>query len=196
MIAARPALQSVRPVPLPRPCTGAAVDPCAPLRLADGRALWVQPLTPLDSGAEQAFVDGLSSQSRYRRFHAGLPALPAGLLRRLVDVDQQAHVALAVRATPGGPIVADARYVRDAAGDEAEYALTVGDDWQGLGLGRQLLLRLAAHARSQGVAWLHGAVLWDNAPMLALVNRLGGQVRAVHGEAGVLQARLRTAAAH
>ena len=196
MIAGLPTSPAPRPAPLPRPCTGAADDPCAPLVLADGRRLWVQPLTPLDSGAEQAFVDGLSSQSRYRRFHAALPALPAGLLRRLVDVDQQTHVALAVRATPGGPIVADARYVRDATGDEAEYALTVADDWQGQGLGRQLLLRLAAHARDQGVAWLHGALLWENAPMLALVNRLGGQVRSVQGEAGVLQARLRTAMPH
>lgn len=174
------------------PCKGGLADPCAPLVLADGRRLQVLPLHRGDAAAEQAFVDGLSRQSRYRRFHAGLPALPAALLNRLVDVDQQAHVALAAWVPGQDRIVADARYVRDA--DGAEFALTVADDWQGLGLGRQLLVRLARHAQSQGLQQLHGSVLWDNRPMTGLVERLGGSLHTQHDDPGVLQARFRTAA--
>lgn len=185
--------------PLPQrakgPCRGGPADPCAALELADGRTLRVLPLHRGDAPAERVFVDGLSRQSRYRRFHAGLPALPAALLNRLVDVDQLAHVALAVWLPGQDLIVADARYVRDdGASDEAEFALTVADDWQGQGLGRQLLVRLARHAQSQGVQWLRGSVLWDNRPMIGLVEALGGTLHAQCDDPGVLQARFRTAA--
>jgi acetyltransferase len=180
------------------PCKGGPDDPCAALALADGRRLPVLPLHRGDAAAEQAFVDGLSRQSRYRRFHAGLPALPASLLNRLVDVDQQAHVALAAWAPRQDLIVADARYVRDgqrgAAGEGAEFALTVADDWQGLGLGRRLLVRLARHAQSQGLQHLHGSVLWDNRPMIGLVERLGGTLRTQRDDPGIVQAFFQTAA--
>ena len=68
----------------------------------------------------------------------------------------------------------EARYVlgHDRAG-HAEFALAIADDFQGLGLGRALLQRLAAHAAANGVGVLFGHVLEDNAPMLALMRRLG-----------------------
>lgn len=199
--AAPPTAPAIAPAiapPLGRPCTGAADDPCAPLRLADGRSLEVRPLRPADAPAEQAFVSALSQHSRYRRFHIGIRELPASLLAQLVEVDQQRHVALAARPLGRLQIVADARYVLDADGQgdrqAAEFALAVADDWQGLGLGRQLLTRLARHARLQAVRQLHGDVLWDNAPMVALVERLGGTLQPLRGEPGVLRACFSAAA--
>ncbi len=181
------------PPPAGAPCGGAADDPCAPLQLADGRQLRVRPLRPADAAAAHAFVSDLSLQSRYRRFHVGIRELPPSLLARLVDVDQHQQVAL-VAQEPGQPqIVADARYVRDAA-DGAEFAVTVADPWQGAGLGRQLLQRLGRHAHRQGVRHLYGDVLWDNAPMQGLVEHLGGRLQALDDEPGVLRAWLHTAA--
>lgn len=192
MIGALPLQQQARGRCAPCDATAGDHDPCAPLRLADGRALRVSPLHADDADAEQAFVAALSRTSRYRRFHIGWPQLPARLLAQMVDVDQVRHVALAAR-TAQGLIVADARYVRDAddawPGAGAEFAIAVADDWQGQGLASQLLVRLARHAVAQGVAWLHGGVLWDNRPMVHLVQRLGGTLHAQHDDPGVLQAR-------
>jgi acetyltransferase len=177
-------------------------DPCAPLVLDDGRWLQVHPLRRQNAAAEQAFVQALSRQSRYRRFHVGLPSLPPALLTQLVDVDQHKHVALAAWPLGQARIAADARYVRTetslrALGDEgvgAEFALTVADDWQRAGLGRQLLLRLARHAVAHGVTHLSGDVLRDNRPMIALVERLGGRLQAQPGDPVVLRAQFRAAA--
>ena len=153
------------------------------------------PLRPHDADAEQAFFSTLSRQSRYRRFHAGMPVLPPALLAQLVDVDQRQHVALAARPLGQPHIVADARYVRDADDPaRAEFAIAVADDWQGLGLGRQLLLRLSRQARAQGVVHLRGDVLWDNRPMIGLVERLGGTLHQRADEPGVLLATFRAAA--
>lgn len=181
------------PRPAPRsPCGAHADDPCAPLRLADGRALRVRALVAADAPAEQDFVRALSPRSRYRRFHIGWPEVPAQLLGRMVDVDQQHHVALAAWSEDDSRIVADARYVRDADGDGADFALAVADDHQGQGLGRALLGRLARHARREGVAFLHGDVLWENRPMIALMEALGATMHARADDAAVLYARLPT----
>jgi hypothetical protein len=51
-----------------------------------------------------------------------------------------------------------------------------------------LLGRLAGHARQQGVDHLHGDVLWDNRPMVGLVDQLGGTLQAMNDEPGVLRA--------
>jgi acetyltransferase len=162
------------------------------LTLADGRRVVVRPLSARDAPAEQAFVGALSAASRYRRFHIGLRELPATMLRGLTDIDQQRHVALVAVANDDiepAAIVADARYVRLSDSADAEFALAVADAWQRMGLGRALVERLARHAREHGVQRLVGDVLWDNAPMIAMVRELGGRLVATPGHVGLLQAQ-------
>jgi acetyltransferase len=165
------------------------------VRLTDGRSVLMRDLHAADGSAEQAFVVGLSRQSRYRRFHVGIPELPPSLLARMLDVDGHRHVALvAVSPDDSQQILADARYVRAGQVDgqeSAEFAVVVADEWQGVGLGRLLLGRLARHAREHGVAHLHGDVLWDNRPMVGLVDQLGGTLQAMNDEPGVLRATFR-----
>lgn len=163
-----------------------------PLALPDGRRVLVRPVLPQDGDAEQAFVAGLSAASRYRRFHVGLRVLPPSTLAQMTQVDHRSHVALVAQPQTEDdddepPIVADARYVRQDA-ERAEFALAVADGWQRQGLGRHLLERLARHAARHGVRRLHGDVLADNAPMIALVTRLGARLRAHDGEPALLRA--------
>jgi len=156
-----------------------AVDAVADCReriaLADGRRVILCPVDPKDASAEQQFVTALSPSSRYRRFHFGMRNLPEQLLREMTEIDQRQHVALVARPeTADDTIVADARYVRSADTDEAEFAVMVADAWQGAGLGRELLQRLGRHARASGLRRLYGDVLWGNEPMIGLVRALGG----------------------
>jgi acetyltransferase len=149
------------------------------------------PVRPSDASDEQRFVGALSAASRYRRFHIGLRELPPDLLRHLTQVDQQHHVAIVARARGGeqhGRIVADARYVLDADGQRAEFAIAVADDWQRAGLGRRMVQRLVQHASEHGVTRLVGDVLWDNLPMQRMVRALGGTLAAVSRNVSVLQA--------
>lgn len=143
------------------------------LALADGRSLVVRPVEPRDAAGEQAFVAGLSATARFRRFHFGLSELPEAMLHAFTHADQKTHVALVAEDEDDGHrIVADARYVIDSEKQSAEFAIAVSDAWQGIGLGRKLMLKLLAHARSSGIKRLFGDVLADNAPMLALMSRL------------------------
>jgi len=146
------------------------------IELLDGRRVAVQPVAPQDAVAERAFVDGLSLTSRYRRFHFGLRELSPEASRAMTELDPAHEFAFVARPSDDDKtIVADARYVCQADTADAEFAIAVADAWQGAGLGRALLLRLATHARSRGVQRLFGDVLWGNAAMLAVVRSLGGR---------------------
>ncbi len=62
-------------------------------------------------------------------------------------------------------------------GGSAEFAVVVADAWQGRGLGHALMRMLVGCARRRGFRRLVGNVLAANAPMLALVARLGFESR-------------------
>lgn len=149
------------------------------VRLGDGRTATVRPVLPSDFEAERRFVGDLSPQSRHRRFHIGIATLPDALLHSFTHIDYRTHVALVAVAEdgPAPRLVADARYVLLDDAAHAEFAIAVADDWQGIGLGRELLVRLGAHARRSGLQQLCGDVLRDNAAMIGLVRSLGGRVR-------------------
>jgi len=76
-------------------------------------------------------------------------------------------------------------YRADSA--DAEFAIAVADEWQGAGLGRELLVRLSAHAREHGVRRLFGDVLWGNNAMLGLARELGAVLKRRPGDATVVQ---------
>jgi GNAT superfamily N-acetyltransferase len=149
------------------------------LALRDGRSLTLRPVHHSDADALQRFFAGLSPRSRLLRFHGAVNQLPAQVLGRMTTQVPQRHVALvAVAHTDDGlpQLLAEARYVVSAPG-HAEFALAVADAWQGQGLGRALLGRLATHARWAGVQWLQGSVLPGNEPMLKLAGQLGAQLQ-------------------
>jgi L-amino acid N-acyltransferase YncA len=162
-----------------RPTTAYPLQQIETIRLADGRALMLRPVMPHDAVAEAAFVANLSPASRRLRFHGALKSLPDSVLMAMTRIDHQQQVALVAQALDArgrAHLVADARYVVDAAQQSAEFAIAVADAWQGVGLGRALMQRLVQQARAQGLRHLHGAVLHDNLPMLHLMQQLGAQV--------------------
>jgi acetyltransferase len=68
---------------------------------------------------------------------------------------------------------------------EAEFAIAVADDWQGVGLGRELMQRLSRHAARRGVRRLVGDVLPGNRAMFAVTASLGGELVASPNGPGV-----------
>jgi RimJ/RimL family protein N-acetyltransferase len=81
-------------------------------------------------------------------------------------------------------LVGVARSVRLAeAPDTAEWAIVVGDEWQGQGLGGALAQALADAARGAGIRRIAAVMLGDNAParrvVLRIARRLAGDTPAV-----------------
>ena len=121
--------------------------------------------------------DRLSPESRYRRFLAAKPRLTSADARYLVEIDGRDHFALVATLPAGGDaderIVAVARFVRFPDNrDVAELAIVVNDDFQGQGMGSELVQRLAAAAVERGVRRFRATMLSDNLAIHRLLEGL------------------------
>jgi RimJ/RimL family protein N-acetyltransferase len=129
-------------------------------------------LRPIAATDRQLLADGfegLSPQSRYRRFFSSVSVLSKRQLDYLTDVDHHDHEALVALAD--GEIVGVARFVRTHPG-VAEPAIVVTDEWQGRGLAGQMLDALADRAREEGIDYFVAPVLSENRAAIRLFERL------------------------
>ena len=94
----------------------------------------------------------------------------------LFEVDYKDHFVWVMTEGREGPVVADARFVRDENDPTvAEVAFIVGDDYQGRGIGSFLMSALAVAARGDGVRRFTARVLADNLAMRKILERFGAQ---------------------
>jgi len=158
---------------LRRPARGRA----RPVRLRDGSAVLIRPVRPADDGLLAEGFARLSDRSRRMRFLGPKGALSAAELRYFTDVDHRDHEALGALDHVRGGGVGIARYVKNREDPRtAEIAVTVIDDWQGRGLGTELLARLSERACQEGISRFTAAVAADNAAMARLVRSFGGDL--------------------
>jgi acetyltransferase len=141
--------------------------------LLDGARVPVRAIRPEDAPLEKRFFDRLSERSRYFRFMQHLHELPPKMLARFTQLDYEREMALVVLDPASGEFIGVGRYMPNADGTTAEFALTVADAWQGKGIGRALLERLAEAARAAGYRALYGHILDANREMRDLASRLG-----------------------
>jgi RimJ/RimL family protein N-acetyltransferase len=93
------------------------------------------------------------------------------------EVDHHDHEALGALNYADGRGVGIARYVRDARDPQAaEIAVTIVDDWQGRGLGTELLARLADRARCEGIRRFTALVSADNAAASAGLRNMSAKL--------------------
>jgi RimJ/RimL family protein N-acetyltransferase len=164
----------------------AAPDPTKPLpdewsrkvKLRDGSRVLLRPIRPQD---RQRLVEGLrrlSPASRYLRFHSAVDHLSESQLDYLTLVDHVDHEAIVAidLERPDRPGVGVARYIRDVVDhDVAEAAITVADEYHGMGAGTILLGALAARARENGIRIFRSYVLDGNPGMLEVFDHLGAR---------------------
>jgi acetyltransferase len=152
--------------------------------LSDGTPIIIRPIRAADEPLVAAFHGTLSDESvRHRYLHStNLDQRTAHhRLARVCFVDFDRDIALVAErgAGPGSrEILAVGRLSRARLrmGDEscdAEFALLVGDPWQGRGLGRQLLGRLIDVARLEKIHRITSDILPENFRMQRVCARLG-----------------------
>jgi len=122
----------------------------------------LRPALPVDA---ERFVEGSAAFSRetfYRRFLSG-SAPNETRLAYLFEVDYVDHFVWVLTDGADGPVVADARFIRDVDDPaSAEIVLTVADAYQDRGVGTLLLGALAVAAQIDGIERFHALVLSDN----------------------------------
>ena len=146
---------------------------------------------PSDAARMQAFFDGLSAETRHRRFFVAMPSTSETLIRHFTFFDPRERLVLVAAAmiAHSEEIVgmADVSLADTAV---AELGVVVDDAQQGLGIGKLLTEAIASLAIRQGATHLRAELLEGNGRMVALMQRLGHTMVTTEGRASVALTRL------
>ncbi len=154
----------------------AFITPIA-VTMRDGSELYLRPVLPGDSARTAHGSVEYSGETLYRRFQTTRTPTKS-LMTYLFEVDYKDHFVWVMTDGENGPVVADARFVRDETDPTlAEVAFIVGDDYQGRGVGSFLMAALAVAARGDGIRRFTARVLSDNVAMRKILDRFGANWR-------------------
>ncbi len=152
-----------------------------------GLALLIRPMKPEDANLLQELWSTFSSRTLYYRFSKQIKELSAELLVSLTQIDYDREIALtAIQHTESGEkMLGVGRLYGSIGADIAEFSVVVGDPWQGLGIGAQLLSRLIFIATDRKIKTIWGLIQRENKNMIELARKLNFKIIGEPGDTQV-----------
>jgi RimJ/RimL family protein N-acetyltransferase len=145
------------------------------VELRGGTRALIRPIGPHDRDRLNEGFQSASAESIFLRFLSPQPKLTSSQLDYLTAIDHVHHEAFIAVDPETGESFGTARYVRsDNEPESAEFAVGVGDQWMGIGLGTALLSALIVRAREAGITRITGLIHPDNAAIKRLVEKVAG----------------------
>jgi acetyltransferase len=152
--------------------------------MKDGRQVVIRPICPEDEPLMVRFHSALSDRTVYLRYFCSLSLAARTAHERLVRIcfaDPERETVLVVcnkDPRTGEPsILAVGRLNKLLPKNEAEMAVLVADEYQGQGLGKELLRRLIQVAREQKLNRVVAEMLRDNIIMQTVLKKIGFRLR-------------------
>ncbi|UCE09115.1 MAG: GNAT family N-acetyltransferase [Candidatus Thorarchaeota archaeon] len=151
----------------------------ATFKAEDGSVRVLLRLTrPDDSDRIKDLFYDLSEESVYFRFLAPLRAIPRSTLQDFYDVDADRDVSIVAVVEPDEEdaserIIGAGRFLLNRSTNEAEFALLVKDEFQGMGVGRFIFEHLVKIAKSKGIGTFLAIVHPQNQPMIRFLMKYG-----------------------
>ncbi len=158
-------------------------------RLFDGRTVNIRPIRRDDAVPGREFLEHVSPENRYLRFHKWVAAPSDKLVHFLTDVDYDRHMAFVCTFARDGreELVGEARYVALPDGRRCEFGVMIADAWHKTGVAGLLMEALIRTARERGFAEMEGFVLRTNPDMLRFARALGFRVEPIAGDSTTLR---------
>ena len=152
----------------------------APWIMEDGASVLIRPIRPEDEPLLVKFHETLSDRTVYMRYLHVLKLsqrVAHERLTRICFIDYDREMALvAERKDPdtGEPqIMAVGRLKKTHATNDAEFAMLITDEYQGRGLGSELLRRLLEIGKDEKLSRITADILPDNFAMQRVCENLG-----------------------
>jgi len=151
-----------------------------PWTLLDGTPVTLRPIRPEDEVLMVRFHETLSDRSVYLRWLHLLGLSQRVAHERLIGVcflDYDREMALVADyhnpQTRQCEIIGVGRVIKARDANEAEFALLITDQFQGRGLGTELLRQLIQFGRDEKLQRLTGDILLENQTMQKICQKLG-----------------------
>jgi acetyltransferase len=146
-------------------------------RLKNETLVSLRPIKPEDEERFNEFLRSLSAESMRFRFFEIIKEMSHEALTRYCNLDYDREIAIIAELQENNkPIVGAVRLIVEPGGKNGEFAIVVGDKWQGLGLGSKLMDLLAEMGKDMRVDKIYGYVSASNYKMLYLCKKKGFKV--------------------
>lgn len=144
-------------------------------RLDDGRPVTLRPIRPEDEPLEFELFETFSRETWRYRFFGPIKEVSHEDMVRFTNIDYRREMAIIGVLTENGKdkMIGVGRLIIEPNGNKGEFAIVVGDPWQGLGLGEKLTDSIIGIAEDKGLNFIYGTILADNRPMINLCRKLG-----------------------
>ena len=143
-----------------------------------GRSVLLRPIRPEDEPMHEEMFSTFSAETRRFRFFGPVKESHE-MLAHYTQTDYDREIAIIAELTEGDRkrMAGVVRLIADPYNETAEYAIVLGDPWQGQGLGTMMTRYILEIARNRGIKRVYAYTLEDNADMLNLFKKFGFTVR-------------------
>jgi len=143
-----------------------------------GFPLFLRPVRINDEPLLKDFFYHLSTDCMYSRFISTRTDMPHERLQKFVAINYNREVVIlaTIKREENEEVIGMGQYIIDEKSHTAEVAFVVLDEYQGKGIGAELLAYLTYLAKKQGLLGFSASVLQDNKPMLHLFESMGFEV--------------------
>ncbi|GGP60556.1 protein lysine acetyltransferase [Shewanella algicola] len=144
--------------------------------LKNGLTVMLRPILPEDEPKHLEFDNSLSDEDRYKRYFGMRSRMTHEEMAVLTQIDYAREMAFiaTTTTTKGEELTLGAvRASIDPDNTEAEFAMAVRSDYQGIGLGKLLLEKLITYYKNNNTLYLTGFTMFENRNMASLAKSLG-----------------------
>jgi acetyltransferase len=143
-----------------------------PVLIKRGRSVLLRPIRPEDEPMHEEMFSTFSTETRRFRFFGPVKETHE-MLARYTQIDYDREIAIIAELSEGGRkrMAGVVRLIADPYNETAEYAIVIGDPWQGQGLGTIMTRYILEIARKRGIKKVVAYVLEDNSGMLHLFKK-------------------------
>ena len=141
-----------------------------------GLKFFMRPVKISDEPLLKDFFYSLSEETRYNRFLSRREDMPRDMLQDLflvVDYTKEMVILATIEHEGAEIVIGVGQYVMLEGTLTAQVALVIRDDYQGQGLGSELLSYLANIAQKQGLSGFTAEILPDNKHVMHLLEKTG-----------------------
>ncbi|QTA83036.1 Putative acetyl-CoA synthetase [Desulfonema limicola] len=145
----------------------------------EGIKLFIRPIRPEDAFLFTELFNSLSQQSIYFRFFSPIRQMSSEMLARFTQIDYDRQIALvAIHEDESGEhMLGAARIILERDPQKAEFAVMINENYQGQGIGAELLRQCLNIANERGIKKVWGIVLPENRQMLKLGKKLNFNIK-------------------
>jgi acetyltransferase len=145
--------------------------------LKNGTKVLLRPIKPEDEGRFNELLKSLSEETMRFRFFELIKEMSHETLTQYCNLDYDREIAIVAELRQGNRrIIGAARLIVELGGKSGEFAVLIGDQWQGLGLGSKLTDYIISVAKDMWLERIYGYVIPNNYKMIRLCDKKGFKI--------------------